>query len=90
MSSNRSRTVLRLLAGLALVGTIGIWVATGAHRGWTKTEITEMKRDEITGIDYPETRKGFVAGFEVLALGAGFAVVLAAASLVVGRRRSAA
>jgi hypothetical protein len=60
---------LRASAIALLVGAVALWVATGAHTGWTKTEITEMKRDEITGIDYPVTREGFVMGIELLALG---------------------
>lgn len=87
------RRILRLSAALVFVAAVAAWAATGAHRGWTRTEITEMQRDEITGIDYPVTRPGFVAGVDVVAAGTGVAAVLLAASLVVGRsarRRSAA
>ena len=43
--------ILRALATSVAVGGIGIWLATGAHRGWTRTSEVEMRRDEITGID---------------------------------------
>lgn len=74
------RRFLRQLAlGLALLSG-AVWLATGAHRGWTHTEITEMRLDAITGIEYPETRKGFVAGLDLLGGGLGVAAVLAGLS----------
>jgi hypothetical protein len=90
MLSNRLRTMLRVAAVLLLVGVATTWVATGAHRGWTKTEITTMAHDEITGIDYPVQRDGFVAGLDFVAAGAGLAALLAGVSFAVGRRQSAA
>ncbi|MBE2213419.1 MAG: hypothetical protein IAE82_06075 [Opitutaceae bacterium] len=85
MKSHPLRRILRLAAALAFVGAAGLWAATGAHRGWTKTQITEMQRDEITGIDYPVTRDGLVAGVDVVAAGAGLAAALLGVSLLVGR-----
>ncbi len=90
MSSNRSRTILRVTAALLLVGVAGTWLATGAHRGWSKTEITTMARDEITGIDYPVQHDGFVAGLDFVAAGTGLAALLAGSSFAVGRRQGAA
>ena len=69
----------------ALILTLGLWLATGAHPGWTQTQITEMHRDEITGIEYPEHRDGFVAGLDVLGLGSSVALVLFGLAWVIGR-----
>ena len=86
MKPKRSRGVLQLVAVLLLISTVVLWVSTGAHRGWTKTQITDMHRDEITGIEYPVQRDGLVAGVDLLGLGLGLAAVVFAASRLVGRR----
>jgi len=92
MRSHPLRRFLRLAALAVFLGGLALWGATGAHRGWTKTQITEIQRDEITGIDYPVTRDGLVAGVDLLAAAAGLGVALFGVSLVVGRssRRAAA
>jgi len=84
--------MLRLAAAIVFVAGVGLWIATGAHRGWTRTQITEMQHDEITGIDYPVTRDGLVAGVDIVALGTGVSAALLGASLLIGRqpRRAAA
>lgn len=89
MKPNRVRGVLQLAAVLMLIATVVLWLSTGAHRGWTKTQITDMHRDEITGIEYPVQRDGFVAGVDLLGAGAGVAVGLLAVSLLIGRRTAA-
>jgi hypothetical protein len=61
-----------------LAATLATWAATGAHAGWTLTRITEMRRGEITGIDYPACRRGLAAGLDLVA------AVPAASSLTVG------
>ncbi len=85
-NAHRRRTLLRFTAVAALLATVGTWVATGAHLGWTQTTITTLQHDEITGIDYPVHRSGFVAGIEVLAVGAATAATFAAASYLTTRR----
>lgn len=77
---------MRLAALAVLVAAGVLWGATGAHPGWSRTEITEMKHDEITGIDYPVQRPGFVAGVDFLALAGGVAVILFGASFLLGRK----
>lgn len=57
--------VLRVLAAALAVGAVGVWLATGAHCGWTRTSEVEMRRDEITGIDYPVRHEKFTAGIEI-------------------------
>ena len=65
MSALKTSLVLRVLAAALAVGAVGVWLATGAHRGWTRTSEVEMRRDEITGIDYPVRREKFTAGIEI-------------------------
>jgi len=77
---------LRLAAAAVLAATLGTWVATGAHLGWTQTSAIEMRRDEITGIDFPVRHAVFVAGVEVLVAGFAAAVVLAVAGAFAQRR----
>ncbi|MEY3607665.1 MAG: hypothetical protein RLZZ447_453 [Verrucomicrobiota bacterium] len=79
---------LRGAALALLVGGGGIWLATGAHLGFTQTSVVTMKRDEITGIDYPERRAGFIAGIEFPLGTAGASIVLALLSLAADRRRA--
>ena len=65
MSALKPSFVLRVLAVALAVGGVGVWLATGAHRGWTRTSEVEIRRDEITGIDYPVRREKFTAGIEI-------------------------
>jgi hypothetical protein len=80
---------LRLIAVLLLAGTIAIWLATGAHRGWTRTSVTEMQHDAVTGIEFPVERDKFVAGVEFLAAGIGLAAALGLGSFILVRRNPA-
>ncbi len=81
---------LRAAALALLLGGFGVWLATGAHLGFTQTSLVTIKRDEITGIDYPERRPGFVAGVEIPLGTAAAAIALALLSLAADRRRPAA
>ena len=68
------RKTLQALAALLAVGTIAIWLGTGAHWGWTKTEVYKITMDEVTGIEGRTPEKKFVAGVDFLGaalLGAG-------------------
>ena len=65
MSALKPSFVLRVLAAALAVGGVGVWLATGAHRGWTRTSEVEIRRDEITGINYPVRREKFTAGIEI-------------------------
>lgn len=85
-SITRLTKALRVTATLALIATTATWLATGAQVGWTQTTLTTLQHDEITGIDYPVHRAGFVAGVEVLAIGTFAAAALAAASVFSQRR----
>ncbi len=80
---------LRSVSAAAFIAVLALWLATGAHRGWTQTSKVVVQHDEITGIDYPVREKTFVAGVEILAAGVGLAATLAGASIVADRRRRA-
>ena len=86
MSAAKSSLVLRTLAAVLAVGGVGVWLATGAHRGWTRTSEVEMRRDEITGIDYPVRREKFTAGVEIPLVALGGAAVLAVGAAVLRTR----
>jgi hypothetical protein len=75
------RRLLILLALVVAGGGLGIWFATGAHPGWSKTRVQKIAVDEITGIETPVYEDRFIAGVDFLGvtlLGAG---ALAAGSL---------
>ena len=42
------------------------WAVTGFHWGWSKTSVTEMQVDEITGLEFPVTTNRLVFGVEIL------------------------
>lgn len=73
---------LRLAALLLALATVGVWLATGAHRGWTRTSETEMQLDPVTEIEFPVERKRFVMGIELLGGGLFAALVLAGGSFL--------
>jgi len=76
------RKTLRLLALAVVLAAAGMWLATGASRGWTKTSVAKKTLDEVTGLEGITYEKRFVAGLDFLGaagLGAG---VLAGASFL--------
>ena len=76
------KRILRWLAlGLILAGA-GFWLATGAHRGWTKTSVPVTTKDEVTGIEGVSYQKKFVPGVDFLGTVAAAAAALATASLL--------
>ncbi|MDF3059151.1 MAG: hypothetical protein K0R17_3366 [Rariglobus sp.] len=87
-TASRLTFTLRLTSIAALLATLGLWLATGAHLGWTRTSKVIVRHDEITGIDFPVREKTFVAGVEILAAGTAFAAALAGTSLLSSRRRA--
>ena len=48
-----------------VLGLMG-WAVTGFHWGWSKTSVTEMQVDEITGLEFPVTTNRLVFGVEIL------------------------
>lgn len=63
------RTIIRFVAILSLLSVAGFWLAAGADRGWTKTSVTTMQTDEITGLEFPVIENRFVPGVDFLATG---------------------
>lgn len=75
------KRILILLALVVAIGGAGVWLATGAHTGWSKNRVQTIEVDEITGIETPVYEDRFIAGVDFLGaalLGAG---ALAAGSL---------
>jgi hypothetical protein len=77
------KTGLRWLGVTAALATLVVWLATGAHTGWTQTKVTEMQVDPITELEYPVTEERFVAGVEVLGGGLLLALALWSGSLLI-------
>ena len=80
------RNGLRILAGLCAVAILAVWIATGAHTGWTKTQVTTMQLDPITELEYPETKDRFVAGVDAVGGGLLLSLALLAVSFAFKRQ----
>lgn len=65
-------SILRSSGLLTLVGTVGYWLAMGAHRGWSQNRVPTTQTDEVTGIAFTTYENRFIPGIEVL--GAGLAL----------------
>jgi hypothetical protein len=74
------RKSLRITAALLALGSVVFWLATGANRGWTKTNIPRPIVDEVTGIESRVYEKGFVPGVDFLAGALGVTLALAGCS----------
>jgi hypothetical protein len=62
-------TFLRIAAFILWLTLIAWWTAAGMNPGWTKTSVSTMETDPITGIKYPVWKKQFVPGVDLLAAG---------------------
>jgi|TARA_B100001540_G_scaffold185541_1_gene163584 hypothetical protein len=60
------RIRLRFISLIILVLSFAVWGFSGFHRGWSKSTVTKMEIDEITGLEYPVTVNSFVFGLEIL------------------------
>lgn len=67
---------LRLGTLIFWLSILSWWILAGTNLGWTKTAVSTMQTDPVTGIDYPVWKKQFVPGIDLLAAGTGCAVVL--------------
>lgn len=67
---------LRLGTLILWLTILSWWILAGRNPGWTKTSVSTMETDPVTGIDYPVWKKQFVPGIDLLAVGTGCAVVL--------------
>ena len=82
-----NKRVLRMVALVLLVGGLATWVATGANRGWTKTSVPVQRTDEVTGLTVDDYQKRFVPGVDFLGAVALGSVLLAGASLLIGKSK---
>ncbi|NOS69308.1 MAG: hypothetical protein HOP33_05185 [Verrucomicrobia bacterium] len=73
---------IQILAGAVVVVALAAWLTTGAHRGWTKTQIEVKTLDEVTGIEGITYQKGFWPGVDFLGAGLIGAGVLAGVSFL--------
>ena len=73
------RTLQILAAVIALAAAI-TWAATGANRGWTKTEVAIKTLDPVTEIEGISYQKKFQPGVDFLGAAIGGAVLLLGAS----------
>jgi hypothetical protein len=83
-----SKTVLRTIAAILIVVAAGLWLATGANRGWTKTSVPVKRTDQVTGITVDDYQKRFVPGLDFLGaslLGSG---ILAGASFLFRKQQT--
>ena len=73
---NSAKKTMRLFALALLLGGLGLWLASGANRGWTKTSVAVKTLDDVTGIEAIEYQRRFVPGLDFLG-----GAMLAAATL---------
>ena len=76
------KKALLVVALVVALATVAVWLATGAHRGWTRTTETVMEVEPITGLEHPVETKKFVMGVELLGAGLGLAAALAGGSFL--------
>ena len=74
------KKVLQILALLIVLAASVTWLATGANRAWTKTEVQVKTLDEVTGIEGITYKKQFLPGVDFLGAAFGGAALLAGAS----------
>jgi len=82
------KRMLRWMAVVMALGGVAWWLAAGANRGWTKTNVPVEALDEVTGIKGISYEKRFVPGVDFMGgvlLGAG---LLAGASLLFRKKPS--
>lgn len=69
------RPLLASAGLITLVGSLGYWLASGAHRGWSQHRVPVGQIDEVTGVTFTTYEDRFVPGIEIVttgvALGAG-------------------
>lgn len=81
-------TGLRIAALIVALVALGVWLETGAHRGWTKNNVIVIEVDEVTGLQNPVPQKKFIMGVELLGAGLAVAAGLAGASFFFKSRQT--
>lgn len=75
------KRILQILAVAVALAAAITWAATGANRGWTKTEIAVKTLDPVTEIEGISYRKKFQPGVDFLGAAFGGAALLFGVSL---------
>lgn len=76
------KPILRILAVVIVLGALAFWLATGANRGWSKTNVPKKTLDEVTGIEGITYEKKFVPGVDFLGASAVLGVILVGVSFL--------
>jgi len=82
------RLALRVAGILCAIVCVGVWLAFGTNRGWTKTTHTRMEKDPVTEIEYPTVEKRFSPGVELLGVGLLISAMIASISFFVGSKQN--
>jgi hypothetical protein len=80
------KCTLGILAAIAALAGVTLWLATGASRGWTRTSVPIKTVDPVTGIEGIEYRSQFVPGVDFLAGALLGAAGLGGVSLLFGHK----
>lgn len=75
------KRTLKFLALLVALSAVVTWAATGANRGWTKTEVAVKTLDPVTEIEGISYQKKFQPGVDFLGAAFGGAALLFGTSL---------
>ena len=68
--------LLRMACLILWLALMAWWGAAGMNTGWTKTSVSTMQTDAITGIEYPVWIKQLIPGMDLLVAGTGCAAAL--------------
>jgi hypothetical protein len=80
------KKTLRIIALFLVAGAVAFWAATGANRGWTRTQVPQKIADPVTGLEGVQWQNKFVPGVDFLAVVALGAGILGVISLFVGTK----
>jgi len=83
------KKTLRILAIIVLLAAVGIWLAKGAHRGWTVNNIERRATDPVTGLTKSTWEKGFIPGWDCLTAAALTSAGLAGVSCLLRSKKLA-
>jgi hypothetical protein len=82
------KKALRIMAVIILLAAVGFWAAKGGDRGWTINNIRHDTMDPVTGLSGATYEKGFIPGWDFLAVAALMAGVAAGASFLFRNKKA--
>jgi hypothetical protein len=82
------RRTIQTLGLILAMTAIGLWLARGGNRGWTKTSVPIKTVDEVTGIEGIRYQKRFVPGIDFLGAALIGAGVLEGLALLIRRPKN--